>query len=164
MSAAVAALISNTNAVKIQAGPDVWGPNGEGYSNTDARYDASLIGINITKAAKAGAHQCQPGDWVTAHWTATLDDNRVVANSREQDIGLPKKFILGNSEVFKCWDLGVQKLSEGAEATLSCPSYLAWGGAFTQAPLGGNPIPLHSNIRFGLEIESCTRNPTWKAV
>jgi hypothetical protein len=49
ISAAVAALISNTSAVKIQAGPDVWGPNGENYNNNDARYDVSLIGINITK-------------------------------------------------------------------------------------------------------------------
>ena len=90
MSAAVAALISNTSAINMKAGPSVWGQNGEHYDNTDARYDVSLIGINITKQAKAGTDVCRPGDWVTAHWTATLDDNRVVANSREQDIGLPK--------------------------------------------------------------------------
>mgnify|MGYP006907056531 CR=1 FL=1 len=70
MSAAVAALISNTNAVKIQADPDVWGPNGANYNNSDARYDVSLIGIDITKQAAAGTPTCQPGDWVTAHWTA----------------------------------------------------------------------------------------------
>lgn len=51
----------------------------------------------------------------------------------------------------------------GDEATVSCPSYLAWGGAFTHAPLGGEPIPLHSDITFKLKIQTCDRNPTWKA-
>jgi len=48
MSAAVVALISNTSAVKIEASPDVWGPNGSNYNNNDARYDVGLIGIDVT--------------------------------------------------------------------------------------------------------------------
>jgi len=52
-------------------------------------------------------------------------------------------------------------LHKGDSARLSCPSYLAWGGAFTQSPLGGDPIPLHSNIRFDIDILDCNRQPTW---
>lgn len=47
ISAAVAALISNVSAIEIRGGPDVYGPNGNGYQNNDPRYDYSRIGINI---------------------------------------------------------------------------------------------------------------------
>lgn len=118
MSAAVVALISNTSAVKIEASPDVWGPNGSNYNNNDARYDVGLIGIDVTTQAKAGTPTCAPGDWATVHYKASLDNGLVVANSREEPTGLPRDFILGASEVFKCWDLAVQKLHEGDSATL----------------------------------------------
>jgi hypothetical protein len=111
MSAAVAALISNSNAVQMEAKPSVWGPGGKDYDNTDARYDLSLIGIDVTTPSNSGK-SCNPGDWVTAKWKASLNDGRVVADEGQ------KVFILGNSEVFKCWDLGVQKLHEGDKATL----------------------------------------------
>jgi len=50
ISMAVAALISTSKAVshRSQANPDVYGPNGSDYSNTDASYDLSRIGINIS--------------------------------------------------------------------------------------------------------------------
>lgn len=159
-SAAVLALIGNISAIKIADSPDVWGPNGENYKNKDARYDVALIGINKTKENKSG-RICSPGEWATVHYTATLPDGRLVGDSRQEPTGLPKRFIVGASEVFKCWDLGIQKLRSGEEATLACPSYLAWGGAFTQAPLGGEPIPLNTAVNFKLEVESCDRTPAW---
>ena len=161
ISAAVSALIGNVAAINISHDSDVWGPNGEHYKNKDARYDLSLIGIDITKEAAKGTKTCSPGEWAVVHYTATLPDGRLVGDSRQEPTGEPKRFIVGTSEVFKCWDLAIQKLHEGDTATLKCPSYLSWGAAFTQAPLGGEPIPLNTDVNFVLEVEKCDRNPAW---
>jgi len=67
----------------------------------------SLIGIDITTKAAPGTQMCKPGEWATVHYKATLPDGRVVGNSKEEPTGLPKRFIVGASEVFKCWDLGI---------------------------------------------------------
>lgn len=156
-SLAVAALVSTNQAIRTSAGPDVYGPNGNGYSNTDASYDLSRIGINVTQDGKGD--QCKVGDWTTIHWTATLHDGRVVSDSRAEPGGLPKTFALGAHEVFSCWDLAIPKLKEGSKARLSCPSYYAWGGAYTWAPIGGEPIPLHSDVYFDVEVVECNRTP-----
>jgi len=73
-------------------------------------------------------------------------DGRVVTDSRAEPGGLPKTFALGAHEVFSCWDLAIPKLKQGAKARLTCPSYYAWGTAYTWAPIGGEPIPLGSDV------------------
>jgi hypothetical protein len=35
-------------------------------------------------------------------------DGRVITDSRSEAGGVPKTFNVGNSEVFKCWDLAIQ--------------------------------------------------------
>jgi len=50
-------------------------------------------------------------------------------------------------------------MKSGEKAVLHCPSYLSWGGAYTQAPLGGEPIPLNSDIDFEVEVIECNRVP-----
>lgn len=79
-------------------------------------------------------------------------------SSLEED-GQPKLFALGNSDVFKCWEMALPKLKKGAHARLSCPEDLVFGGAHTWAPVGGEPIPLHSDIDFDIEVIDCNRNP-----
>jgi len=154
---AVAALVSNTQAIRQKGSPDVYGANGAQYSNTDASYDLSRIGIDIREPG-TGAN-CKVGDWTTVHWTATLMDGRVVSDSRAELGGLPKTFALGAHEVFSCWDLAIPKLKQGAKARLTCPSYYAWGGAYTWAPVGGEPIPLHSDVYFDVDVVECNRTP-----
>jgi hypothetical protein len=46
---AVVALVAKSQAIKQKSNgaPDVYGPNGAGYSNNDADYDLSRIGIDI---------------------------------------------------------------------------------------------------------------------
>jgi FKBP-type peptidyl-prolyl cis-trans isomerase len=107
--------------------------------------------------------RCEVGDWATVHWKASLDNHRVVADTRAQPGGQPTKFVIGASEVFKSWDLVFDQLRETNKATITSPSYLAWGDAFTPAPIGGEPIPLGSNITFDIEVLKCERTPTWTA-
>ena len=158
-SFAIAALLGAASAVtqKSAGSPDVYGSNGSGYSNTDASYDVSRIGINVTTAGKGPT--CRPGDWTTIHWVGTLRDGRVITDSRAEPGGLPKTFALGAHEVFKCWDLAVPKLQQGSKARLSCPSYFAYGNARTWPPVGGEPIPLNSDVDFDVEVVECNRTP-----
>jgi FKBP-type peptidyl-prolyl cis-trans isomerase FkpA len=157
MSFAVAALIGLVQPVKIEAGPDVYGPNGSNYQNNSPSEDLSNIGIDISEAGSGD--NCKAGDWATVAWTATLMDNRLVSDSKAEGQGLPKVFNLGKGEVFKCWDLAIQQLKKGSKARVTCPAHYAWGNAFTQAPLGGEPIPLNSDIYFDLSVEDCNRVP-----
>jgi hypothetical protein len=152
-------LVSSTEAIRSKSAgsPDVYGPNGAGYSNTDASYDLSRIGIDITQPGTG--KDCKVGDWTTIHWTGTLKDGRVITDSRAELGGLPKTFVLGAHEVFSCWDLAIPKLKQGAKARLNCPSYYAYGNAYTWAPVGGEPIPLNSDVDFDVEVVECNRTP-----
>lgn len=46
-SVAVAALISISSAAKLRSAPDVYGPNGTGYSNVSPDQSMADIGIDI---------------------------------------------------------------------------------------------------------------------
>jgi len=154
-SAAVAALINSAYAVKVS--PDVYGPNGSNYKNTGADYDLSRIGIDITKEG-TGA-KCKPGDWTTIKYTGQLKDGRQVTNTDIEHNGEPITIALGNRESFHCFDLAIPQLTQGTKARLDCPSYYAYGTAFTWAPVGGEPIPLGSDMEFELEVVECNRTP-----
>lgn len=83
----------------------------------------------------------------------------MVSDSKSEGDGAPKTFSLGNSEVFKCWDVALPQLKKGSKARVHCPSHYAWGNAYTQAPLGGEPIPLNSDVYFDVEVVNCNRTP-----
>ena len=158
---AIAALLSSTQAIKIKgsAAPDVYGPNGRDYENDKAEYDFSRIGINIE--TKGSGDKCKEGDWAIVEYKGWLKDGRLVTDSTQEKDGRPLTFSVGKAEVFKCWDLAITQLHKGDVARLSCPSFYAWGDAFTWPPIGGEPIPLGSDIEFEFKVNDCNRTPTW---
>lgn len=105
--ATIAALISSTSAVRIEATPDVFGKNGIDYSNENTSTDFANIGIDIVKKGHAGAEKCKTGAWAKLHWTGKLIDGSVITDSRQEHDGLPKVFNLGSSSEYKCWDLAL---------------------------------------------------------
>jgi len=117
----------------------------------------SRIGINFDK--KGSGPQCTTGDWITVHWVGRLKDGRVVTDSKMEGDQRPKTFTLGDHQVFKCWDLALTQFHQGDIATLDCPSFYAYGDTFTWPPVGGEPIPLHSDIDFEIEVLECGRTP-----
>lgn len=104
----------------------------------------SRIGIDILEHGKGP--QCNLGDWVTVHWKGSLMDGRVFTDSHDEPDGRPKVFTLGDHQVVKCWDLGLTQARQGDKVHLSCPSYFAYGGAFTQSSVGGEPLPLNADV------------------
>lgn len=143
---AVLALINNSAAVKVTSAPDVYGLNGQNYTNNNADQELAKIGIDITKTKNDKSSACSAGNWAKVHWVGRLKDGRVVTDSKAELGGLPKTFNVGSAEVFKCWDLAIQSLHAGDSVTLSCPANLAYGQAYTWAPVGGEPIPLGSDM------------------
>lgn len=142
----------------MDATPDIYGPNGVNYTNTSPDQDLARIGIDITERS-AEEKKCMAGDWALVHWHGYLKDGREVTNSHVEAGGHPKMFSLGHHDVFACWDYAIQQLHKGDKARLSCPAYYVWGGAYTIAPLGGEPIPLHSDVDFDIEVIDCNRVP-----
>ena len=75
-------LASTVASLKVSGGPDIYGPNGQGFTNMSANQDTANIGINITEHGKGPA--CIEPTWATFHWKSILGDGRVVENTRER--------------------------------------------------------------------------------
>lgn len=159
ITGAVAALLSSTQAIKVsnKIAPDVFGPEGENYRNNSPDYEMSRIGVDIH--TKGDGKNCKVGDWAKIHYVGSLIDGRVVTDTHQEHDGLPVTYSVGKAEVLRCLDLGIEQLQKGTKATLHCPSFFAWGDAFTWPPVGGDPIPLNSDVNFEVEVLDCNRTP-----
>ena len=151
------ALIGVASSTKLTAKPDVYGKNGENYSNVDPSEIMAKIGIDISEAGTG--ENCKETDWATVHYKGTLTNGLVVTDSKSEGDGLPKTFTVGRHEVFKCWDLAVTQLKTGSKATVHCPAESVWGGFEAVAPLGGDPVPKGSDVSFELEVVHCNVIP-----
>lgn len=157
ISSAIAALISTSSAIKVSAGPDVFGPNGENYQNDSATYDLSRIGVDVY--SQGSGSKCATGDWITLAYQAYLKDGRMVADTTDMGDGRDLVFSLGASETFKCLELASGQLKQGDKAKIKCPYDLAYGNAYTLPGVGGEPVPLHSDIDFDVQIKECNKVP-----
>jgi len=88
----------------------------------------------------------QPGDVVTIHYRATLEDGTEIDNT--YDGGEPASFPLGQGIVIPGWDEGVALMKEGEKAKLIIPPELALG---EQSGAGGL-IPPNSTLVFEVEL------------
>ena len=145
--------------IAAQAPPDVYGHNGDNYINNNPQYDFSRIKIDIHEPGSGP--KCQIGNWITTHWVGSLmHDGRVYTDTRQEGRGDPTIFNLGGHHVIKCLDIALSQLKAGAKAHIECPSFYAYGGAFTQSFLkGGLPLPLHADVEYEIEILNCNENP-----
>lgn len=84
---------------------------------------------------------------VNAHYVGTLDDGSVFDSSRSR--GQPFKFILGQGQVIKGWDVGFASMKKGETALLRCRSDYAYGK-------NGSPpkIPADATLTFEVELLS----------
>jgi FKBP-type peptidyl-prolyl cis-trans isomerase FkpA len=83
-------------------------------------------------------------DTVKAHYEGTLPDGTVFDSSRRRGADAAS---LPLDKVIRCWREGIQKMKVGGQATLVCPSELAYGEA-------GRPptIPPNSALVFEIEL------------
>jgi len=90
----------------------------------------------------------EPGNIVSIHYTAALEDGTEIDNS--YDSGQPASFILGQGMVIAGWDEGIALMHEGEKAKLIVPPELALG---EQASADGL-IPANSTLVFEVELVS----------
>ena len=67
----------------------------------------------------------EPGDVVSIHYSATLEDGTEIDDTYER--GEPAAFVLGKGIVIPGWDEGVALMHEGEKAKLVIPPELAFG-------------------------------------
>ncbi|EPR59296.1 peptidyl-prolyl cis-trans isomerase [Toxoplasma gondii GAB2-2007-GAL-DOM2] len=89
--------------------------------------------------------QPQPGEEVVVHYTGTLLDGTKFDSSRDRDS--PFKFIIGEGQVIRGWDLGVMKMKRGERAMLTIQPDYGYGAS-------GSPpvIPPNSVLKFDVEL------------
>jgi peptidylprolyl isomerase len=88
----------------------------------------------------------KPGDEIKAHYVGTLaSDGSEFDSSRKR--GTPFKFVLGQGNVIKGWDLGFARMTKGEKAILTISSKYGYGD-------GGSPpkIPGKATLKFEVEL------------
>lgn len=108
------------------ATPDVFGPNGNNYTNTAPTVDMSKVGISISEAGSGD--MCTDGKWAKIAYKGFLTNGQQVMGSEEVD-NKDLIFSVGAAQTFKCFDLALTQLKPGSKARISCPSELVNGGA-----------------------------------
>ena len=105
------------------------------------RTDSGLVFrvIQPGKGAKPGAD-----DTVRVHYRGTLSNGKEFDSSYKR--GQPAEFPL--RRVIRCWTEGVQLMSVGTKARLTCPADLAYG----DRNVGNGLIPPNSVLQFEVEL------------
>ena len=87
-----------------------------------------------------------PGDKVSVHYTGKLLDNAKFDSSHDR--GRPFEFTLGIGEVIFGWDLAIEQITQGSEATIYLPSSLGYG----VQGFGGGRIPPNAPLIFDIQV------------
>lgn len=86
------------------------------------------------------------GDYVSVHYTGTLEDGTIFDSSRER--GVPFKTRIGVGQVIEGWDMGIPGMKAGGKRKLTIPAKLAYG----DQAIGD--IPAGSTLLFDIELLS----------
>jgi peptidylprolyl isomerase len=148
---ATMAIVLTVLALALSAcGPDIE----ERPSTTDSTPEVvegpitTESGLQFEVLEPGGGPAPEPGDVVSIHYSATLEDGTEIDSSYER--GDPASFVLGKGIVIPGWDEGVALMHEGEKAKLVIPPELAFG---EQGGAGGL-IPPNSTLIFEVELVS----------
>ena len=86
------------------------------------------------------------GKDVTVHYTGWLTNGTKFDSSKDRND--PFVFSLGEGQVIKGWDQGVEGMKVGGKRKLTIPPELAYGNR----AVGGDLIPANSTLVFEVEL------------
>ncbi len=105
-------------------------------TDSDLQYEDITVGNGDT---------AQAGHTVTVHYTGWLTDGKKFDSSKDRND--PFQFNLGEGEVIRGWDEGVQGMQVGGVRRLTIPASLGYG-----ARGAGGVIPPNATLVFEVEL------------
>ncbi len=117
-------------------------------SHLDKSQTTTESGLHYTEIERGDGPAPEPGDIVTIHYIAWLEDGTELDNS--YDTGQPASFILGQEMVIKGWDEGIAMMKQGGKAELVVPPELALG----ETGSGDGMVPPNATLVFEIELIS----------
>ncbi len=107
-------------------------------------------GLSYVITQKGLGPTAKPGKKVTMNYTGKTMDGKVFDSNTDSKFNhvAPFTFVLGQGQVIKGWDEGVQLLQLGSKATFYIPSGLAYG----EQGAGGGAIPANAVLIFDVEV------------
>ncbi len=112
-------------------------------------------GLQYVDLTVGNGDVAKTGDQVSVHytgWLQKLDGSKGQKFDSSKDRGQPFQFPLGQGQVIKGWDEGVQGMKIGGERELIIPPALGYG----QSGAGG-VIPPNATLIFEVELLGVTR-------
>jgi len=126
--------------------PSLPAPNPESYVAVDSGPEKGLQGdLHINDVRIGTGAEVKSGQKLTVHYTGWLADGTKFDSSEDRQS--PFEFMLGQGQVIKGWDVGLQKMRVGGTRRLIIPPQMAYGerGA-------GAMIPPGSTLTFKVEV------------
>ena len=106
--------------------------------------------LEVKNFGSNGSSVCKGGDIATVNYSGKLLDGREFDSSTKGGFSNPFKFTIGAQEVIPCWDQAMAQMHIGEQATVTCPSNLAYGA---ESP--GGIIPANATLKFDIEVMDC---------
>ena len=140
----LSALVLTCTLGTAQAQPD---PLAAAAAEPGAQVKPSGLVFRVLKPGKGASPAAT--DTVKVHYRGTFPDGREFDSSYKRN--QPASFPL--NRVIKCWTEGLQLMTLGSTARLTCPAAIAYG----ERGAGGGEIPPNAVLRF--EVELLAINP-----
>ena len=116
-----------------------------------AQLRAAGLEIKVTEQAEGVI--AASGMAVAVHYQGRLEDGTVFDDSYKR--GEPITFILGQGQVIKGWEQGIEGMAVGEKRTLTIPPELGYGEAGA-----GDVIPPNATLIFDVELVEASLPPT----
>mmetsp|Transcript_33911 Transcript_33911/g.54749 ORF Transcript_33911/g.54749 Transcript_33911/m.54749 type:complete len:450 (-) Transcript_33911:43-1392(-) len=105
-----------------------------------------LGGVKVTTIRKGdGRSYPQPGDLLTMHYVGKLRDTKQIFDSSIVR-GPPLDFVIGQGQVIRGWDEGIQQMTLGEKAQLVVQSDYGYGAS------GKGAIPPNADLVFDVDL------------
>ena len=112
-------------------------------------YQTTASGLQYDDVTQGNGDEARKGQQVRVHYTGWLYENGEAGRKFDssKDRGDPFRFGLGQGQVIRGWDEGVQGMKVGGTRVLTIPAELGYG-----ARGAGGVIPPNATLVFEVEL------------
>jgi len=114
-------------------------------TDTEMKNTSTVAGLEVYDVVVGTGTEAVVGKTVTAHYVGTLVNGTKFDSSLDR--GQPFSFALGQGQVIRGWDLGIQGMKIGGKRRLVISPELGYG-----AQAVGGVIPANSTLVFEVEL------------